>query len=486
MAIALKRAGIDDFVILEKADAVGGTWRDNVYPGCACDVPSHVYSFSFEPNPGWSSTFATQPEIRSYVERCTDKYDLRRHLRLRTEATSAELDERSGTWTVGTAAGERLTARIVVAGLGPLSRYSLPKIPGLDTFKGRVFHSAHWDATFEPAGKRVAAIGTGASAIQFVPELAKTVQKLHLFQRTPAWVMPRRERAYSSLEKAAFERLPGLRFLHRQAIFWSLEVRSYAFVSKPRLLAWAERFAIANMHASIKDPALRKKLTPSYRMGCKRILMSNTYYPALAQPNVEVVTDGIREVTPTGIIGGDGVERPVDAIVFGTGFDVHDYLGTLQCKGIGGRDLGALWAAQGAQAYLGTTVAGFPNMFIMVGPNTGLGHNSIIFMIESQVAHIMDCIRALRAAPDTYLDVREDVQRAYNEDIQKRLAGAVWATGCASWYIDSHGRNSTLWPGFCFQYRQATRRFEKESYRLVPAAAAPSAAAAPPAAADAE
>lgn len=472
MAIAMKRAGIDDFVVLERAESVGGTWRDNVYPGCACDVPSHVYSFSFERNPRWSATYATQPEIRRYIEHCADKYGVRRHVRLRTEATAAGFDERDGRWTVSTASGEQLTARVVIGALGPISRWTLPPIPGLERFAGRAFHSAGWDPSFDPQGKRVAAIGTGASAIQFVPELAKSAARLHLFQRTPAWVMPRPERDYSELEKWLFERFPGLGSLHRRALFWSLEAKGFGFVNDPRLLAWAERFAVANLHAGVKDPALRAKLRPSYRMGCKRILMSNTYYPALARPNVEVITDGIREVTADGVVGNDGVERPVDAIVFGTGFDVHDYLGALRCRGRGGRDLGALWAEQGAEAYLGTAVAGFPNFFSIIGPNTGLGHNSIIFMIESQVGHIMRCIEVLRATPGAAIEVREDVQRAYNEEIQRRLAATVWSTGCASWYLDARGRNTTLWPGYCYQFRRAARRFDLGDYQLVHCAGA--------------
>jgi cation diffusion facilitator CzcD-associated flavoprotein CzcO len=470
MAIALKRAGIDDFVVLEKAGAVGGTWRDNVYPGCACDVPSHVYSFSFEPNPRWSATYAAQPEIRRYVEHCTDKYDIRRHVRLNAEVTGAEFDEKSGLWTVTTASGESMTARVVMAGLGGLARFTLPRLPGLESFKGRAFHSAAWDTSFDPAGKRIACIGTGASAIQFVPELAKTAAQLHLFQRTPAWVLPRPERPYTELQKLLFERVPGLAFLHRQSIFWQHELRGFAFVSRPAILKWAERLAVRHIHRHIKDPELRRKLTPDYRMGCKRILMSNTYYKALARPNVEVITDGVREVTPSGVVAGDGIERPVDAIVFGTGFDVHDHLGSLRIKGAAGQDLAGLWDERGAEAYLGTTISGFPNLFILIGPNTGLGHNSIIYMIEAQVEHIMKCLDLVRSQPAAYLDVREEVQRAYNDDIQRRLKDAVWATGCASWYIDARGRNTTLWPGLCVQFRRATRAFNAQDYRLTSAA----------------
>ena len=473
MGIALKQAGVEDFVILERAGAIGGTWRDNVYPGCACDVPSHVYSFSFEPNPRWSATYSPQPEIRDYMERCADKYDLRRHVRLGMEAVSADFDERTGQWTLKArpagqpdAPAEEIVARVVVAGLGPLARFTLPKIPGIERFRGPMFHSAAWDASFDPAGKRIATIGTGASAIQFVPELAKSASKLHVFQRTPAWVLPRRERLYSDLEKRLFEGVPALRFLHRQSIFWQLEARTFAFVSHPKLLQLAERFARRNIEKSIQDPELRRKLTPDYRMGCKRILMSNTYYPALAQPNVEVVAGAPKAITEAGIVGPDGAEREVDAIVFGTGFDVHDYLGPLVVRGRGGRELGALWRERGAQAYLGSSIAGFPNLFVLVGPNTGLGHNSIIFMIESQVGHVMECVARLRASPDACIEVRADVQQAYNEDIQRRLRGAVWSSGCASWYMDSHGRNTTLWPGFCFQFRLATRTLDERAYEI--------------------
>ncbi|GMV17807.1 MAG: 4-hydroxyacetophenone monooxygenase [Polyangiaceae bacterium] len=469
MAIALRRAGIRDFVVLEKAAELGGTWRDNTYPGCACDVPSHVYSFSFAPNPRWSETYATQAEIRRYMEQVADQFDVRRHIRFRTEAEAAELDVASGRWTLTTADGEKLRARILVAGLGPLARFSLPDIPGLGSFRGKKFHSAAWDLCFEPEGKRIASIGTGASAIQFVPELAKSAAALHVFQRTPAWVLPRLERPYGEWEKQLFTSVPAARFLHRQAIFWRLELSSLPFAREPRLMRVAERWAIRHMEKSIRDPELRKKLTPSYRMGCKRILMSNTYYPALGQPNVEVVTSGVREITEDAIVDGDGVARPVDAIVFGTGFDVHDYLGKLRVTTSEGRDLGALWTEHGAQAHLGTTVAGFPNLFLLVGPNTGLGHNSIIFMIESQIALIMRCVKELRAAPDCTLEVREQAQLAYNEKIQRRLSRSVWQSGCRSWYLDGHGRNTTLWPGFCAEFRLATARFERGDYRLSPA-----------------
>ncbi|MBK7580866.1 MAG: NAD(P)/FAD-dependent oxidoreductase [Myxococcales bacterium] len=466
MAISLARAGIRDFVVLEKAQTLGGTWRDNLYPGCACDVPSHVYSFSFAPNPDWTETYATQAEIRRYMERCADQFAVRRHLRFGQEAVSATFDAESGRWTVTTASGETLRARIVVSGLGPLSRFSLPKLPGLERFRGHKFHSAAWDTSFDPRGKCIASIGTGASAIQFVPELAKTARRLHVFQRTPAWILPRRERRYRGLERWAFARVPGARLLHRQAIFWSHEVRGFAFVNEPRVLRLIERLALRHLRQSISDPELREKLTPQYRMGCKRILMSNTFYPALAQPNVELSTAGIRELTEHSVVGNDGVEREVDAVVFGTGFDVHDYLGSLRVTGDRGQELGALWAEHGAEAHLGTTVAGFPNLFMLVGPNTGLGHNSIIFMIESQLALVMRCVQLLRRKPDTYLAVRREAQDRFNERLQERLQTTVWHTGCRSWYLNESGKNTTIWPGMCAEFRLATARFEPRDYQL--------------------
>lgn len=463
MAFALAREGIHDFVVLEKSSTLGGTWRDNVYPGCACDVPSHLYSYSFAPKTDWTSTYASQPEIRAYTEACVDRFGVRDRVKLDTEVAEATFDEAHGLWDVTTAKGTRYRARIVVGGLGPLSRFSLPAIPGLDRFRGKVMHSASWDPAFTSAGKRIASIGTGASAIQYIPELAKDAAKLHVFQRTPAWVLPRIEHDYTSIEKTVFERVPGVRFLYRQGLYWSHELRALAFTYEPRALAAFERVAKWHIARSVKDPALRAKLTPDYRMGCKRILMSNTYYPALAQPNVEVLTDGIREITEHGIVGADGVERPIDALVFGTGFDVHDYVGKLRIRGRSGVELGKLWE-KSPEAYLGSTVAGFPNLFMIVGPNTGLGHNSMIFMIESQVAHVMEHVKLLRSGAHT-VEVREEVQREYNDALQAKLQGTVWQSGCKSWYLREDGRNATLWPGFTFEFRQKTRRLDPSAFR---------------------
>lgn len=465
-AIALRKAGISSFVVLEKADAIGGTWRENTYPGCACDVPSHLYSFSFERNPRWSETYSPQAEIRAYLERCADKYDVRRHVRFGAEAASAELDEASGLWTVTTTKGEIFEARVVIGAVGPLHRFSLPKIPGLDTFRGQVIHSARWDHGFDPRGKRVAAVGAGASAIQFIPELVKDVARLHSFQRTPAWVLPRDERRYTELEKKIFTAVPAASWLLRQQIFLGNELRTIGFVRDKRILAFAERMAIRHLESAVSDPALRAILTPRYRMGCKRILMSNTYYPALARPNVEVIGSALERVTETAVIGPDGAPRPVDAIILGTGFDVHDYLGTMRVRGRGGRDLGELWAKEGAHAYLGVTAPGFPNFYTLVGPNTGLGSNSIVYMIEAQIELVMRLVDLIRDRPGALCEVREDVERAFNERIQRKLRSTIWETGCRSWYHDAAGRNSTLWPGLCTSYRMATRRFDPADYRV--------------------
>jgi cation diffusion facilitator CzcD-associated flavoprotein CzcO len=467
MAIKLKAAGEHDFVVLEKADSIGGTWRENTYPGCACDVQSHLYSFSFEPNPAWSRMFATQPEIRAYLERCTDKYGVRPHIRFGQEVTSGVFDERSGRWEVEVNGGEqRYSARVVVAGFGPLSRPEYPEIEGIETFEGRFFHSAQWDCDYDLTGKRVAVVGTGASAIQFVPKIADQVAQLHLFQRTPPWVLPKPDRPITRLERTLFKLAPALQQAYRNLIYWRLETRVLGFTIHPKAMKAAELLGRLHINRAIKDRSLRRAVTPDYTIGCKRILMSNDYYPALARPNVDVVTGGVQRVTPRGVIGADGVEREVDAIVYGTGFKVHDPLGPMQIRGLNGAELGRHWREHGLEAYLGTTVAGFPNLFILVGPNTGLGHNSIVYMIESQVHYVLEAIRTMRSRSLSYVDVKPEAQTAFNDRIQEQLDGAVWSSGCASWYLDENGKNRTLWPGFTFRYRQATDAFEAEDYEL--------------------
>ncbi len=471
MAIKLKQSGNDDFVVLEKAAAVGGTWRDNTYPGCACDVPSHLYSFSFELNPKWSRMFAPQPEIREYLEHCTTKYGVRPHIRFNSAMTACEFDEAAGFWRVEVNGGEDvLTARSVVAGFGPLSRPAFPSIEGIESFAGKAFHSAEWDGAYDLRGKRVAVVGTGASAIQFVPRIAPDVAKLKLFQRTPPWIVPKPDRRTARLERLLFKRFPRLQQAYRQSIYWRLEGRVLGFTLHPRVMKAAELVARAHIRRQIKDPALRRIVTPDYTIGCKRILISNDYYPALNRDNVEVVTDGIRRITERGVVTADGREHEVDVIIYGTGFKVHDPLRPMNIVGRDGANLADLWGTRGLEAYLGTTVAGFPNFFILVGPNTGLGHNSIVYMIESQVHYVTEALRTMRERDLGWVDVRPDVQAEFNDHLQAKLDGAVWSSGCESWYLDASGKNRTLWPGFTFKFREATGEFRAEDYDYAEAA----------------
>jgi cation diffusion facilitator CzcD-associated flavoprotein CzcO len=467
MAIRLRQAGEEDFVVLEKADSVGGTWRDNTYPGCACDVQSHLYSFSFEPNPRWSRMFASQPEIRGYLERCTEKYGVRPHIRFGSEVTAAHYDEAGERWHVEVNGGERhYVARVVVAGFGPLSRPDTPQVEGIDRFGGEWFHSAQWRDDVELSGKRVAVVGTGASAIQFVPRIAPTVGRLTLFQRTPPWVLPKPDRPTTRIERSLFRRFPALQRAYRDLIYWRLEGRVLGMALHPKVMKLAELVGRAHIRRAIADPSLRAAVTPDYTIGCKRILMSNDYYPALARDNVDVATGGITRVTERGVLDADGREHEVDVIIYGTGFKVHDPLGALRIAGRGGTELGARWRERGLEAYLGTTVAGFPNLFILVGPNTGLGHNSIVYMIESQVHYVLEAIKMMRERGAASVEVRPEAQARFNDEIHARLEGSVWASGCSSWYLDDSGRNRTLWPTFTFRFRQATGAFDADHYEI--------------------
>jgi cation diffusion facilitator CzcD-associated flavoprotein CzcO len=465
MAIALKKAGLDDLVILERGDAIGGTWRDNTYPGCACDVPSHLYSFSFELNPRWSRSYATQPEIRAYMEHCTDKYDVRRHVELHQNVTACDFDETTGEWTVTTARGDTFVSTIVVLAVGGLSNPAFPNIAGRETFAGPSFHSAQWRHDVDLAGQRVGVIGTGASAVQFVPKIAPIVKELTLFQRTPPWVLPRPDRAFTEAEMARFARFPAVQRLYRSGLYTMHEAVLAAFVGDQRLLLPAQRRAKRHMESAVRDPARREQLLPRYTMGCKRVLTSNEYYPALARENVSIETHAITSIDESSVHTRDGGRHEVDVLIWGTGFAVHEYLGGLPIRGVGGRSLHDGWT-RGAEAYLGTTIAGFPNCFALLGPNVGLGHNSIIFMIEAQVKHAMDVIRRLRESGARWIDVRESTMRAFNDELQSRFRGSVWSTGCASWYLDENGKNTTIWPASTAEFWARTRRFQPDAYRL--------------------
>lgn len=464
MAMRLQQAGEHDFVLLERADDLGGTWRDNHYPGAACDVPSHLYSFSHRPNADWSRSFSDQGEILDYLRRCASDSGVLDRVRFGHEVLAADWDEAEQRWSIETAGGA-FSAQVLVSAAGPLSDPIVPKLPGLETFEGASFHSATWDHSFDLAGKRVAVVGTGASAIQFVPQIQPTAAQLHLFQRTAPWVTPRHDRAYKPVERWAFRHLPGLQKASRTAIYWGRESFVLGFAMERRLLGILERVARRHLRRQVRDPDLRARLTPDYTIGCKRILISNDFYPALTRPNAELVTDGIAEVRPHSIVSTDGTERDVDAIIFGTGFHTTDLPIAGRIRGRLGHSLAETWS-DGMQAYRGTTAHGFPNLFFVIGPNTGLGHTSMVFMIESQVSYILDALRTMDDRGLASVDVSAPVQDAYNAGLQEKMAGTVWTEGgCASWYLDARGRNSTLWPRFTFGFRALTRSFDVDNYR---------------------
>lgn len=468
MAIRLRQMGIDDFRILERGASVGGTWRDNRYPGCACDVQSHLYSFSFEPNPEWTRMFPQQPELEAYLQRCTDKYDLRRHTDFDAKVVEARYDEVAALWWVRTEDGRRYRARALVSAMGPLSNPTMPKIPGLDRFTGTLFHSAQWDHDYPLEGKRVAVIGTGASAIQFVPQIVPRVAHLDLYQRTPPWILPKPDRKIAAWEQWLFRTVPFTQKLMRAWLYVYLESRVLGFVVNPRIMKLVQLAARHHLKKQVPDPRLRQRLTPDYTIGCKRVLISNDYYPAVSQPHVDVVSDAVREIRGNTVVTADGQERPVDAIILGTGFAVQDMVPRGMIYGRDGRDLWDVWQS-GSEAYAGTTVHGFPNLFMMLGPNTGLGHTSQIYIIESQIAYVIDALRQMRKAGWRSVDVREDVQQTFNDRLQRRVSSAVWnAGGCKSWYLDARGRNTTLWPGFTFMFRRKTRAFIAQEYRCEP------------------
>jgi cation diffusion facilitator CzcD-associated flavoprotein CzcO len=465
MAIRLRQAGITDFIVAEKAGSVGGTWRDNHYPGCACDVQSHVYSFSFAPNPRWSRMFARQPEIRAYLEDCARRFGIEPHLRFAHELASAIYDDTRHRWQLTFTNGQRCSARVLISGMGGLSRAAVPNIPGIERFRGKSFHSQHWDHDYPLDGKRVAVIGTGASAIQFVPQIAPRVAHLDLFQRTPPWIMPKAGRAVKPLEQWLFRNLPFTQKIMRSALYCMLESRAFGFAIHPSLMKTAQKVAERHLRRQVPDPQLRATLTPNYTMGCKRILISNDYFPAVSRPNVSVTTTGIARIEEDAVITTDGVRHPADCLIFGTGFQVADPFPAGVVRGRGGIDIVDTWR-DGAHAYLGTSLPGYPNFFMIVGPNTGLGHNSMVFMIESQVEYILRALKTMQAERAAAIEVRAQVERSYNEQIQRKLGRAIWSTGgCESWYLDPKtGRNTTLWPGFAYKFRQATSTFSMDDY----------------------
>jgi cation diffusion facilitator CzcD-associated flavoprotein CzcO len=464
MAIRLKQEGIEDFVIFERAADVGGVWRDNTYPGCACDVQSHLYSLSFAPNPDWTRSFSPQSEIWDYLRRCARDFDLLPHIRFEHTVGEVIWQDDTRRWQIETSQGTWL-ARVLVSAAGSFDKPKLPKLNGLEKFQGKLFHSSRWDHGFDLRGRRVAVIGTGASAIQFIPEIQAKVDKLYVFQRTAPWIVPRHDRPLAPVERQIFRRFPPAQKMMRAGIYGFRELLGFAF-RHPWAMRLLQPIARRHLRRSIADPVLRAKLTPNYLMGCKRVLISNDYFPALSQPNVELVTDGIREVREHSIIDSDGVEYAIDAIILGTGFHVSDFPFSSKICGRDGRTLSEIW--QGSpKALAGTMVAGFPNLFLLPGPNTGLGHSSVIFMLEAQIEHALSAFHYLRDHNLVSIDARPEAQADYVANVDKMMRGTVWTSGgCQSWYLDVTGRNSTLWPADSWGFWRRAVRFTPQKYLL--------------------
>lgn len=464
-AIQIKQAGFDDFVVLERAYDVGGTWRDNTYPGCACDVQSHLYSFSFALNPDWSRMYSPQTEIWAYLQRCASDYNILPYIRFGHEVLDVSWNSEKSHWLIRTSQGD-YSANVLVGGVGALCEPSLPQIPGIEDFEGRIFHSSRWDHNYDLTNRRVAVIGTGASAIQFVPEIQPKVAKLNLFQRTPPWIIPRDDREITDFEHKLFKNFPFTQRLFRTAIYLFRETYVLYF-RHPFIMKLNRNIALRHLERSVADPELRSKLTPNYIIGCKRILISNNYLPSLCKPNVDVITAPISQILPNSVITEDGAEREVDTIILATGFHVTDLPFAKVIKGREGKSLEEVW--NGApKAHLGTTISGFPNFFLLLGPNTGLGHNSVVYMIESQITHIVKALDYMRKHNISTIEPRIEAQTSFVKEVEENMQGTVWTSGgCASWYLDSTGRNSTLWPTFTWLFKRRLARFNPLEYQLV-------------------
>jgi len=465
MGIQLARAGIQSFEIFEKADRVGGTWRDNSYPGVACDVPSHLYSYSFELNPDWSRRFSPGDEIQDYCERVAEKYGLGPHLRFGAEVERAEFD--AGSWRIRLTNGEEHRADVVVGALGGLHRPHTPEFVGLETFEGTHFHSARWNHDHDLRGRRVAVIGSAASAVQIVPAIADRTEALYLFQRTPNWILPRQDQAYSERSRSRFRRHPFLNRLYRTAIYLALEARFPAFRSGSRFTGFLERECRRFLEEQIPDPALRAKLEPSYPAGCKRILISDDFYATLGRGGAELVTSPIERIAPRGVVTQDGTLHEVDTIVLATGFEPFNFLSPFEVVGLYGKSLSEVWSS-GIKAHRTVAVPGFPNFFLLLGPNSGLGHNSVILMIEAQVRYVLQCIEALRQRGIATLDPREDAAEQFDDALRSDMAGTIWQGHCKSWYQDAHGRVFALWPRSTLRYLWEMRRPALDEYRQSP------------------
>jgi cation diffusion facilitator CzcD-associated flavoprotein CzcO len=471
MAVALKQAGLADFVVLDRADDLGGTWRDNSYPGLTCDIPSQLYSFSYQPW-RWTRRFPARDEILAYLHALVAKHGLGPHLRFGSEVAAAAFDEDRAVWRLTLDDGSTLQASAVVCALGQLGRPALPDIPGRDSFAGPWWHSARWRHDAGLAGQRVAVVGTGASAVQFVPEIAKVAAQVDVYQRSAPYVLPKSDRPYRAAEQDRFERLPALRQADRLRVFLYGELLTSGFVVSPKLLALPMQVWRHHLRSQIADPGLRAKCVPGYVMGCKRVVFSNDWYPALTRPNVALTTQRIERITPGGVVTADGATHPADVIIYGTGFKAGEFLTPMEVTGLGGWHLRQAWR-DGAQAYLGISVTRFPNFFLLYGPNTNLGGNSIIYMLEGQIGYVRQAIQALDAQRLAWLDVRPDVQDAFNVWVQSASRKSVWETGCHNWYTSPSGRNTNNWPSQTFRYRSRVRRFDLSAYRAMPRPPAP-------------
>ncbi|MDY6998378.1 MAG: NAD(P)/FAD-dependent oxidoreductase [Actinomycetota bacterium] len=471
-AIKLRAAGVDDVVIVERSDRVGGTWRDNTYPGIACDIPALLYSFSFVTNPAWSRTYPSGAEIYAHIEDMTDRFGLRPLIEFGTEITGLSFDGDTGVWTASTQTRKRFRARTVVLASGPLTDHKLPDIRGIDTYRGRTMHSAAWDHQHDFTGERVAVIGTGASAVQIVPELVKTAEFVKVFQRTPAWVLPRLDPAIPGAVQALFTKVPASQQIARQLVYWGHEASAAALVWKTPLSGLVAQLGKAHLRHAVGDPWLRRQLTPDFTPGCKRMLVSSDYYPALQRDNCKLIDWPIATLSPAGIRTSDGVEHHLDTIVFATGYDVHLSGPPFPVTGLGGRSLQHEWSDH-AEAYKSISVHGFPNLFFMTGPNSGPGHNSLLAYVEGQIAYAVNGITTILRQNLRYLDVRPEAQRRYNDRMQRRLAGTTWMSGCTSWYLTPDGFNASMYPGFATQYLRQMSQFRFTDYHPVARGARP-------------
>ncbi|AHM63510.1 4-hydroxyacetophenone monooxygenase HAPMO [Flammeovirgaceae bacterium 311] len=466
-ALRLKKSGRNSFLIFERAAEIGGTWRDNVYPGCACDIASPLYSFADEPNPDWSRLYSNQPEILAYLKEVVAKRGLNRHIRFNSDIVEASFLQEQGYWQVTDRQGTTTTAGVLLLGLGPLNRPFIPDFKAFNDFRGTSFHSSQWDTTYNYKGKRVAVIGTGASAIQIVPAIAPEVAQLTVLQRTPAWITPRYYHAISSLIQKTYHRFPFLQKVVREFIYWSNEFIGLGFIGSKLVNKTISRLSLRKLRKEVKDPDVRRKLTPDYTLGCKRILRSDDYYPSFNRPHVKLVTDSIERFTERGILTADGTEHLLDAIIFATGFVAADINLYTRIMGLQGRSLVDEWQQNGAEAFMGTTISGYPNLGFLLGPNTGLGHNSVVHMMESQMNYLMLYLEYLESrGSGSFLDVKPVVQDAYNRRLQKQFKGTVWTSGCKSWYFNKEGKNTTLYPRLPSTFRKKTRSFNPAHYQL--------------------